>query len=102
MAAPRGSLPACLNEVERRDVWLRLGRHGVDFLLQHGFDGDGRMFFDVTRDGRPLRKHRYLFTETFGAIALAEFARATGDALALERARQLFRFVLTALTSEQA
>lgn len=82
------------NEVERRDEWLDLARHGIDFLIRHGFDSDGRMFFLVTRDGRPLRKRRYLFTEAFGVIAFAEYARATGDASSLEKAKSLFQLVL--------
>ena len=80
--------------VEPREEWLELSRHGAEFLLRHGFDGDGRMFFQVTRDGRPLRKRRYVFTEAFGAIALAAYARAAGDGEAAERARALFRLVV--------
>ncbi len=60
------------NELEKREQWLELASHGVDFIRKYGFDEDGRMFYAVTRDGRPLRKRRYLFTETFGVIALAE------------------------------
>ncbi len=82
------------NEVERREEWLQLARFGINFLLKHGFDRDGRMFFLVSRDGRPLRKRRYLFTETFGTIAFAEYARASGDSEALDKARELFRLVL--------
>jgi N-acylglucosamine 2-epimerase len=74
------------NTVEKREDWLRWARHGIDFIRRHGFDSDGRMFYAVTRDGRPLRKRRYLFTETFGVIALAEFARAAGDEQALQHA----------------
>ncbi len=43
-------------EVEPRDEWLAGCRSCVTFLRRHGFDTDGRMFFAVTRDGRPLRK----------------------------------------------
>ena len=62
------------NRVEKRQEWLDTSRHGIEFLEKHCFDADGRMFYEVTRDGRPLRKRRYLFTETFGAIA--EISRA--------------------------
>lgn len=68
------------NHVERREEWLELARSGVQFLDRHGTDPqDGRMWFLVTRDGRPLRKRRYAFSESFAAIAYAEFARATGN-----------------------
>lgn len=76
-------------EVEPRAEWLQWARHGIDFIRSHGFDSDGRMFFHVTRDGRPVRKRRYLFTETFAVIALAAYARAlrlSGDESAAEAA----------------
>ncbi|MCY4020279.1 MAG: AGE family epimerase/isomerase [Chloroflexi bacterium] len=85
------------NEVERRPEWLDAARHIYDFIMRFGFDSDGRMFFSVTADGRPLRKRRYLFTETFAIIGLAEYARATGDAAALNRAIDTYRLVVDQL-----
>ena len=82
------------NEVEARPQWLAAARHIYDFIMRCGFDSDGRMFFAVTGDGRPLRKRRYLFTETFGVIGLAEYARATGDETALRRAIGTYRLVV--------
>jgi N-acylglucosamine 2-epimerase len=82
------------NTLEKRERWLELARHGVDFLMKYGFDKDGRMFYAVTRDGRPLRKRRYLFTETFGVIALAEYSRASGDGKSLEAAKKLMNLIL--------
>ncbi len=79
------------NEVERRPDWLEMSRLGIEFLEAHGFDADGRLFFEVTRDGRPLRKRRYVFSETFAAIAFAEYARAAGDARRLDNAREVYR-----------
>ena len=81
------------NTLERREEWLALARHGIDFISRHGFDADGRVFFAVTRDGRPLRKRRYLFAEIFVILAFAEYARASGDAGALTTARQTFELV---------
>jgi len=77
-----------------RDEWLETARHGIEFLRAHGFDQDRRMFFQVTQDGRPLRKRRYVFTEAFGAIAFAAYARASGDEQAADEARRLFRLML--------
>ena len=82
------------NEVERRSEWLEAAHHIYEFIIEHGFDRDGRMFFAVTADGRPLRKRRYLFTETFAVIGLAEYARASGDAAALQRALDTYRLVV--------
>jgi N-acylglucosamine 2-epimerase len=87
-------LSTLYNTVEPRAEWLELARHGVDFLRRHGFDSDGRMFFQVTREGAPLRKRRYVFSEAFGAIALAAYARASGDEQAADEARALFKLVV--------
>ncbi len=81
------------NDIEPRPEWLAASRHAVDFLRAHGFAADGRMFFLVTRDGRPLRKRRYLFSEIFAIQALAEYGKAARDPQALEEAKRLMRFV---------
>ena len=68
------------NTVETRLSWFDAHAHGIAFLDAHGFDpADGRMWFHVARDGTPIRKRRYAFTEAFAAIAFAEHAAATGD-----------------------
>ena len=80
-------------EVERRPEWLDLARHGIEFIRQHGFDDDGRMWFHVTREGQPIRKRRYVFTECFAAMANAAYARASGDDRAAEDAVALLQTV---------
>lgn len=80
------------NQVEPRDEWLELARHGAAFLDRHCFDpSDGRMWFHVTRDGRPIRKRRYAFSESFAAIAYGELAKATGDGHFADKARRAFQ-----------
>jgi mannose/cellobiose epimerase-like protein (N-acyl-D-glucosamine 2-epimerase family) len=53
----------------------------------------------VTAEGKPLRKRRYVFSETFAAIAMSEYALATGDQHWAKRAIQVFedtqRFLAT-------
>jgi len=78
------------NTVEPRDEWLEWARQGLEFLDRHCFDTDGRMFFHVTREGRPIRKRRYAYSESFAAIAHAAYFRATGDELSARRAKELF------------
>ena len=82
------------NTVEKKPDWLDIGSHGIDFLLEHAFDTDGRMFFSVTKEGSPLRKRRYLYSETFGAIAFAEYARAVQSEDLLDKAREVYRLIL--------
>lgn len=79
------------NNVEPRDEWLELAKHGARFLDDHCFDSsDGRMWFHVTREGQPIRKRRYAFSESFAAIAYGELAKATGEEQYAEKARQAF------------
>jgi N-acylglucosamine 2-epimerase len=87
------TLSRLYNDIEPREEWRSLARHAVDFIDKHGFDADGREFYAVTRDGRPLRKRRYLFAEIFAVMAFAEYAKASGEARWMERAKSLFRFV---------
>jgi len=82
------------NTVERRAEWLDLARHGLDFVTKHCFDADGRMFFVTLRDGTPLRKRRYLFSEAFAVMGLAEFAKASGEDWARQRAADVFDLLL--------
>jgi len=82
-------LATLYNNVEPRDEWLVAARHGIEFISKHGFDADGRMWFHVTREGAPIRKRRYVFTETFGAIAYAACAKAMGDSGMADKARGL-------------
>ena len=65
------------NTIEHRAEWLDVAASGVKFLEDHCFDpDDGRMWFHVARDGTPIRKRRYAFSESFAAIAFAGFAKA--------------------------
>jgi N-acylglucosamine 2-epimerase len=76
--------------VEKKQEWLTAAKSGVDFLLKHCFDKDGRMFFHVTRDGKPIRKRRYFFSETFATMALAAYANASGDNFYKVKAEELY------------
>jgi len=83
-------LSTLYNTVEKKKEWLEGAKLGYEFLNKNCFDTDGQMFFHVTRDGRPIRKRRYFFSETFYVIAAAAYAKASGDSEAAEKARQVF------------
>ncbi len=78
------------NTMERRSEWLGAARSCVEFLRAHCFSPAGKMYFTVTREGRPLRMRRYVFSESFAAIAFAAFAQATGEQQAAEEAQRCF------------
>lgn len=83
-------LATLYNTVENKPEWLEGAKSGIDFLRKYCFDKDGRMFFHMTRDGKPIRKRRYFFSETFATIAFAAYARASGDETIAAEARRLF------------
>lgn len=83
-------LSTLYNTVEPRTEWLEAAKSGYDFLNKYCFDTDGRMFFHVTREGKPIRKRRYFFSETFYVIAAAAYARASGDREAAANAKRVF------------
>ena len=82
------------NRIEKRQEWLDASKSCIDFIIQHCTDAHGRMYFEVTKDGTPLRMRRYLFSECFAAIAMSEYSIASGDKSYAERALELFRLIL--------
>ncbi len=66
------------NEVEKNDEWLKIGKHGIDFLEKHCYNENGKMYFIVDKQGDPIRMRRYVFSESFAAIAYAAYYKATG------------------------
>lgn len=79
------------NNIEPCQQWLDAAKSTLDFIEAHCFDTDGRMFFEVTAEGTPLRKRRYVFSESFAAIAMAEYALATGDQAYAQKALSVFK-----------
>jgi len=67
------------NNIEKNPEWLAASKSCVDFIEKHCIDTDGHMFFSVTAEGAPVRKRRYVFSDCFAAIAMAEYAKATGS-----------------------
>jgi len=79
------------NCLEKNPQWLEAARLGAEFIMKRCFDKDGRMYFRLTEDGRPLYKPWAIFGETFAAIGLAEYAKASGDKRAAGFARKVYR-----------
>lgn len=79
------------NHIEQNPEWLKAAKSTLDFIEAHCFDTDRRMYFEVAADGTPLRKRRYVFSESFAAIAMAEYAKATGETAYAEKALAIFK-----------
>jgi len=86
--------------VEAREEWVRACEHGVRFLRERCVDpDDGRMWFHLDGENRPLRKRRYVYSEAFAAQAFAAHAALTGDARSADDAwatwARMLRFMKT-------
>ena len=82
--------------------WLEASKSCLDFMEKYCInpDADGRMYFTVTADGKPLRQRRYYFSEAFYAIANAEYYGVTGDKECLEHAKRTGNKELVAKAEE--
>lgn len=85
------------NFIEQKEEYLEAAKMIYEFLIKC-VDEDGRMFFLVTEEGKPLQKRRYYFSETFAAIGCAELYKATGDKKHLEDAERFFQVAYECFT----
>lgn len=81
------------NHIERNPEWLLASKSCIDFIENHCIDSDGHMFFSVTAEGQPIRKRRYVFSDCFAAIAMAEYSLASGDKTYAAKALEVFHHV---------
>ena len=82
------------NHIERNTEWLEAAKSTLDFIENYCTDTDGHMFFEVTAEGVPVRKRRYVFSECFAAIAMSEYSIALGDKTYGLKALDLFKRIL--------
>ncbi|HSW46760.1 MAG TPA: AGE family epimerase/isomerase [Phycisphaerae bacterium] len=85
------------NTLEARPEWLDAARLGADFVLRHAFKDDGKMHFRLTRDGRSVSEVLSVYTEVFGAIAMAEYSKAANDERIWQRAMRMYDFLMARL-----
>ena len=82
------------NQFGFKKEWADFAKSCLAFEKNHCIDNtDGRMYFTVTKDGKPLRKRRYWFSETFYILANIEYYEATKQVEYLEEARKYYDFV---------
>ena len=79
----------------KRDEWMEASKSCLDFMEKYCInpDADGRMYFTVTAEGKPLRQRRYCFSEGFYAIANAEYYGLTEEKVYIDRARRAYELI---------
>lgn len=71
-----------------------MARRAYDFLLGKFWDAQhGGLFWRLNERAELLEDSKKIYGQAFGIYALVEFHRAFGDALALERAKELFELI---------
>ncbi|XP_043357265.1 N-acylglucosamine 2-epimerase isoform X4 [Dermochelys coriacea] len=80
----------------RRPDLLEAARAGGEFLLRCARVGPGspKAAFALSRDGRPAKLQRSIFSESFCALGLDELGRATGEPRYRREARALLEAVV--------
>ncbi len=73
-----------------KKVWVDAAKSGADFIKNHCIDSDNRMFFVTTREGLPLRKRRYFFSESFLVVGFAEYFLLSKNPEDLDLAEKYF------------
>ncbi len=83
------------NVYGENEAWRAFAKSCLDFMEDHCINRDAgkRMYFQVTREGKPLRQRRYNFSEGFYAMANAEYFRLTGHTEHLARAREAYDLI---------
>jgi len=82
------------NQLEARQEWLDLALSGADFLQQYGKDQEGRWYFALAQDGRPLVQAYNIFSDCFAAMAFGQLFLATNKEEYAEIARNTFHKIL--------
>lgn len=76
--------------LERRQEWLDAAELGVSFMRRHARDPQGRVYFSLTREGRPAAFQRKPYAAVFYQMGLFEYARAAGDQGCMQEAAEVF------------
>ncbi|MEK5640834.1 N-acylglucosamine 2-epimerase [Paenibacillus rhizosphaerae] len=76
------------------EIWASHAKHAYSFLKDRLIDRDhGGMYWMVDHEGQPLDTRKHVYAQSFAVYSLSEYSRATGDAEALELARELFGLI---------
>jgi len=80
-------------DVDQNDEWLAAAQSGMDFILKHAVTDEGRAYFSVAADGKPVYMQRKIFSECFIIMALAQLSRISGDDKLMQKAKWMFEKV---------
>ncbi len=82
------------NHCEAKPAWLKIAKHGADFLLKYGADKQGDWYFSLDRTGRPLVQPYNIFSDFFAAMAFCQYGLATADSQYTDLAVTIYNNIL--------
>jgi N-acylglucosamine 2-epimerase len=82
------------NNVEKKEKWLEIAKHGAEFLLKNGQDSNGNWYFSLNQKGEPLIEPYNIFSDCFAAMAFGELYKATNDPIHKEVAVSTYNNII--------
>lgn len=74
--------------------YLKVAQYAKEYIFQHFFDDKfGGTYWSLNADGTPSDKKKQIYSQAFFIYALVEYYRASGEEVALEKAKELFRLI---------
>jgi N-acylglucosamine 2-epimerase len=75
---------------------LEAAKLGAEFLVKHAKEpNNNRVYFTLTREGKPSYLQRKIFSECFYSMALSEYSRASGQHSYMDEALEVFQSILS-------
>ena len=73
-----------------REEWRAFATSCLEFLRKHAYDPQGRIYFSLTRDGKPAFQQRKPYSAVFVSLGLIEYGKAFGNEQYLQEGIDLF------------
>lgn len=78
----------------QKDEYLETATRAKRYLIDHFYDAEfGGIYWELDCEGKPLDTKKQIYAIGFAIYGLSEYARATGDAEALDYAKRLFEVI---------
>ena len=79
--------------IEPNPEWLAIAKNTYSFLQEKAFFSKDKMYFKITKEGLPLQKRRYWFSEAFYIMASIALYEVTNDQEYLLEARRIYDII---------
>jgi N-acylglucosamine 2-epimerase len=59
------------DKISPESDWIKMAKHGADYMIRHGRDNDGYWYFALSEKGEPLGPASDIFASCFACIGFA-------------------------------